>query len=74
MLVLSRQRDEKIILEIPPSSQKTIIEVCVVDIRRDKVRLGVKAPVECPVHREEVYKAIQREVEERRLRKEGGGA
>lgn len=54
MLVLSRQRDETIIIG-------DNIEITVVDIRGDKVRLGVSAPKEISVHRLEVYKAIRRE-------------
>jgi carbon storage regulator len=37
------------------------IVVTIVDIRGDKVRLGINAPTEIPVHRQEVYEAIQRE-------------
>jgi carbon storage regulator len=54
MLVLSRQRDESIIIG-------ENIVVTIVDIRGDKVRLGIQAPVEVPVHRREVFEAIQRE-------------
>lgn len=54
MLVLSRQRDETIIIGDD-------IEITVVDIRGDKVRLGVTAPKEISVHRKEVYDAIRRE-------------
>jgi carbon storage regulator len=54
MLVLSRQRDESIIIG-------DNIVVTIVDIRGDKVRLGIEAPTEIPVHRREVYEAIQRE-------------
>lgn len=54
MLVLSRQRDESIIIG-------DNVTVTVVDIRGDKVRLGIQAPQEIPVHRREVYEAIQRE-------------
>lgn len=54
MLVLSRQRDQSIIIG-------DNIVVTVVDIRGDKVRLGIDAPNEIPVHRREVYEAIQRE-------------
>jgi len=54
MLVLSRHRDESIIIGED-------IEITVVEIRGDKVRLGVKAPREVPVHRREVYEAINRE-------------
>ena len=54
MLVLSRQRDETIMIGDD-------IEVTVVDIRGDKVRLGITAPKEISVHRKEVYDAIRRE-------------
>jgi carbon storage regulator len=54
MLVLSRQRDETIMIGDD-------IEVTVVDIRGDKVRLGITAPKEISVHRKEVYDAIKRE-------------
>jgi carbon storage regulator len=54
MLVLSRQRDQSIIIG-------DNIVVTIVDIRGDKVRLGIDAPTEIPVHRREVYEAIQRE-------------
>lgn len=53
MLVLSRKKNEKIIIN-------NDIEVVVVEIRGDKVRLGITAPAAVPVHREEVYKAICR--------------
>jgi carbon storage regulator len=54
MLVLSRQRDETIMIGDD-------IEITIVDIRGDKVRLGIAAPPHIPVHRKEVYEAIQRE-------------
>jgi len=54
MLVLSRQRDETIMIG-------DNVEITVVDIRGDKVRLGITAPQHIPVHRKEVYEAIQRE-------------
>jgi len=54
MLVLSRQRDESIVIN-------DNVVVTIVDIRGDKVRLGIQAPQEIPVHRREVYEAIQRE-------------
>jgi carbon storage regulator len=54
MLVLSRQRDESIMI-----GEKIVVTI--VDIRGDKVRLGIEAPGEVPVHRQEVYDAIQRE-------------
>jgi carbon storage regulator len=52
--VLSRQRDESIIIG-------DNIVVTIVDVRGDKVRLGIEAPREVSVHRREVYEAIQRE-------------
>jgi len=54
MLVLSRQRDESIIIS-------DNIVITVVDVRGDKVKLGIDAPKEISVHRREVYEAIQRE-------------
>jgi carbon storage regulator len=54
MLVLSRHRDESIMIGDD-------IVVTIVDIRGDKVRLGIEAPTDIPVHRQEVYEAIQRE-------------
>jgi carbon storage regulator len=54
MLVLSRQRDESIIIG-------DNVVITVVDVRGDKVKLGIDAPKEIPVHRREVYEAIQRE-------------
>jgi carbon storage regulator len=57
MLVLSRQRDETIMIGDE-------IELTVVDIRGDKVRLGIKAPPRIAVHRKEVYDAIRRENEQ----------
>jgi carbon storage regulator len=63
MLVLSRHRDETIIIGDE-------IELTVVDIRGDKVRLGIKAPPHIAVHRKEVYEAIRRE-NERAARLEG---
>ena len=54
MLVLSRKKDESIMIG-------NNIEVTIVDVRGDKVRLGITAPKEIPVHRREVYEAIQRE-------------
>lgn len=54
MLVLSRQRDETIMIGDD-------VEITVVDIRGDKVRLGITAPRQIQVHRKEVYDAIKRE-------------
>lgn len=53
MLVLSRKVNETIIIN-------DNIVITVVDIRGDKVRLGIEAPKDVPVHRQEVYEAIKR--------------
>jgi carbon storage regulator len=53
MLVLSRKKDESIVIN-------NDITIVVVEIRGDKVRLGVEAPREVPVHRQEVFEAIAR--------------
>ncbi len=58
MLVLSRKRDEQIVIS-------DNIVITVVDIRGDKVRLGIEAPKDIPVHRQEVFDAIQRENKQR---------
>ncbi len=52
MLVLSRKKDESIMIGDE-------IKITVVDVRGDKVRLGITAPRETPVHREEIYDSIQ---------------
>lgn len=54
MLVLSRQRNESIVIG-------DNIVITVVDIRGDKVRLGINAPNTVPVHRQEIFDAIQKE-------------
>lgn len=53
MLVLSRKHDEKIVIG-------ENIVITVVEIRGDKVRLGIEAPVTVPVHRQEIYDAMLR--------------
>jgi carbon storage regulator len=53
MLVLSRKKNESIVIN-------NDITIVVVEIRGDKVRLGVEAPKEVPVHRREVFDAIHR--------------
>ncbi len=52
MLVLSRRPNESIVI-----NDKIVITV--IEIRGDKVRLGIEAPRDVPVHRSEVYQAIQ---------------
>lgn len=56
MLVLSRQRDQSIMIGDE-------IEITIVDVRGDKVRVGINAPKHISVHRKEVYEAIRRENE-----------
>lgn len=52
MLVLSRSKDESIMVGD--------VEIKIVDIKGDRVRLGITAPADIPVHRREVYDAIRR--------------
>lgn len=54
MLVLSRKKNEKIVID-------ENIVITIVEIRGDKVRLGIEAPRDVPIHRSEVYDAIQNE-------------
>ncbi|HMO16516.1 MAG TPA: carbon storage regulator CsrA [Oligoflexia bacterium] len=56
MLVMSRRKNESIIIN-------NDITIVIVEIRGDKVRLGIECPREIPVHRKEVYDAINRENE-----------
>ena len=53
MLVLSRRKDESIMVGED-------VEVTIIDVRGNKVRLGISAPRSIPVHRKEVYDAIHR--------------
>jgi len=59
MLVLSRQKDESIVIGDD-------VEITIVDVRGNKVRLGITAPKNITVHRREVYDAIQREKEQKK--------
>lgn len=61
MLVIRRRRDESIMIG-------DMIKVMVVDIRSDKVRLGIDAPKGVPVHRKEIWDALQ---DERRRNEDG---
>ena len=54
MLILSRKRDESIIIG-------DNLEISIIDVVGDRVRLGIKAPPEIPVHRKEIYRIIQEE-------------
>lgn len=58
MLVLSRKKNESIIIN-------DHITITVVEIRGDKVRLGIEAPKDVTVHRREVYEAIQNQLRSR---------
>jgi carbon storage regulator len=58
MLVMSRKKNESIVINDD-------IVITVVEIRGDKVRLGIEAPRECPVHRREVFDVIYRSLEPR---------
>jgi carbon storage regulator len=60
MLVLSRRKNESVVINDD-------ITIVVVDIRGDKVRLGIEAPKEVPVHPREVYEAIRREADDGRV-------
>lgn len=54
MLVLSRKKDEAIVIG-------DNIRIVIVEVRGDKVRIGIEAPKDVSVHRKEIYEAIQRE-------------
>jgi len=54
MLILSRRKDESVIID-------DAIEISVVDIRGDQVKLGIKAPRSVKIYRNEVFQAIQAE-------------
>jgi len=59
MLVLTRKKDEKIVIG-------DSITLMVIEIRGDKVRLGIDAPRDISVHREEVYEAIKKDAEQKK--------
>ncbi len=63
MFVLTRQKDESIMIGDD-------VEITIVDVRGDKVRLGINAPRSVSVHRKEIWEAIQREKAARAAEKE----
>jgi len=63
MLILSRQRDESIMIG-------DNVEIIIVDVRGDKVRLGITASKDIPVHRREIYDAIQQEKQARQAKQQ----
>ena len=54
MLALSRKKDESLVID-------NCIEVTILDIRGDQVKVGINAPKEIPIYRKEVYLQIQQE-------------
>ena len=63
MLVLSRKKNEALVIG-DEEKLGFVIRVVVVEIKGDKVRLGVEAPKDVPAHRQEVYDAIKKSVDE----------
>ena len=74
MLVLSRQVDQKIRIEVPASSTPTLIDVTCVDIRGDKVRIGFEAPRDVEIKRHELYDRVLNAVDRSISRSRDGQA
>ena len=58
MLVLSRNRHQRVIITVPPSPVARKIVATVVEVRGDKVRLGLAADKDVEIHREEIYEKL----------------
>jgi len=65
MLVLSREKDQSIMIGDD-------VKITIIDVRGDKVRLGFEAPKTIPIHRQEIYDAIQREKQKKNATKPDG--
>ncbi len=65
MLVLSRYKDQSIYIGDD-------IIITVVDVRGDRIRIGIDAPANVPVHRQEIYEAIRREQKNGKKEEEAG--
>lgn len=72
MLILSGIRDEKFIVEIPPSAVPTHVEVMIVDVRGERVRVGFKAPRIVDINREKVHESKHAAYVPRRGYRESG--
>lgn len=61
MLVLSRKLDERIQITVPPSAFPQVVQLLVIEIRGDKVRLGLNADKSVMIHREEIQRIVDAE-------------
>lgn len=61
MLVLSRKKNQSVVLEGVDKDSLNKVEIIVLDIQGDRVRLGIEAPASVSIYRHEVYEAVQRE-------------
>ncbi len=60
MLILTRRPDEKILIEL---EKGVIVELLVMGVKGNQVRIGIEAPRSVPIHREEIYERIKRELQ-----------
>jgi carbon storage regulator len=58
MLVLSRKLDERIQITVPPSAVPQIIQLLIIEVRGDKVRIGLNADRSVMIHREEIQRIV----------------